>query len=143
MSRLNYIPGIISLAGSAFLLYLAYESITFKGIDADKAGKAPVSFRKGIVANLLSPHPYLFWISVGTPLLFKAYEISLFQTLLFLAGFYFCLAGSKIAVAIAVEQSKAFLTNKLYIIIIRTMGIALLVFAALLVKEGLELLDLI
>ncbi|HRY44622.1 MAG TPA: hypothetical protein P5164_11830, partial [Thermoanaerobaculia bacterium] len=28
---------------------------------------APQSLRKGVIVNLLSPNPYLFWMTVGAP----------------------------------------------------------------------------
>jgi threonine/homoserine/homoserine lactone efflux protein len=40
----------------------------------------PKSLTKGILANALSPHPYLFWLSVGAPTMSKAISVGSVQT---------------------------------------------------------------
>ncbi len=67
--------GAISLVGAVFLLYLGYESLVFKGVELDTAPVRPKSFQKGIAANFLNPSPYLFWMSIGGPMMVKAMDI--------------------------------------------------------------------
>jgi threonine/homoserine/homoserine lactone efflux protein len=143
LDEMNFVLGTISLAGAIFLIYLAYGSITFKGMNPEIKNQEPRSLQKGIAANFLSPHPYLFWISVGTPILLKAYYISLLYAILFIASFYICLVGSKIIISVLVEKSKSVLSNKIYLYIIRGLGLALLVFAIIFINEGLRLLNII
>lgn len=57
--------GIISLAGCAFVAFLAYESIKTNGLEAHFSEEASQSLKKGIIANFLNPHPYLFWLTVS------------------------------------------------------------------------------
>ena len=74
----NQILGIISFIGAVFLVYLAWESLknTNFQINQSRSGQnKPFSMQKGIIANFLSPHPYLFWITVGGPIIFKSYKI--------------------------------------------------------------------
>jgi small neutral amino acid transporter SnatA (MarC family) len=52
------------------------------------------------------------------------------------------LFGSKIAIAIAVSKAKTFIENKLYIIIMRILGIALLAFSAYFFYDGLRFLGI-
>jgi threonine/homoserine/homoserine lactone efflux protein len=97
------------------------------------------SLQKGIITNFLSPHPYLFWITVGSPIVIKAYNINPLAAVLYIAGFYICLVGSKIIVAIVVDKSKTFLNSRAYVYVIRFLGLALIVFAVIFVRDGLRL----
>ena len=67
LSAFHSILGIISLFGGFFILYMGYESIRTKRVEINFQEIKPKSLSKGIVANTLSPHPYLFWLSVGAP----------------------------------------------------------------------------
>jgi threonine/homoserine/homoserine lactone efflux protein len=140
LSNYNWPLGILSMLGGLFIGYLAYESITIKGVELNLEDARAQSLRKGIIANFLSPHPYLFWISVGAPTTLRAYSVNLPSAILFVLGFYICLIGSKITVALIVDKSKIFLTSKVYIYIIKILGLVLLIFAVMFVKEGLSLL---
>ena len=55
----------MSLAGGAFILYLAWETFRAQPPAPGEVGGPSRSLSKGIVTNFLSPHPYLFWITVG------------------------------------------------------------------------------
>jgi threonine/homoserine/homoserine lactone efflux protein len=142
ISGYSFILGAVSLAGALFICWLAYESITAKGVEigAGKHDERPL--RKGIITNLLNPHPYLFWITVGAPKTLKAYGHALISAVLFVLGFYLLLVGSKIAVALVVDRSKAFLKSRAYLYIIKALGIALLVIAVLFFRDGLRLFGL-
>ena len=59
--------GAIAFVGSAFLFYLAYESFTANPPAPGLQDIDPDSLRKGILANLLNPHPWVFWLSIGGP----------------------------------------------------------------------------
>ena len=137
LSSSDMILGIISILGAFFIGYLAYGSIRVKGLDFHPTGAKAQSLKKGIIANLLNPHPYLFWITIGAPKMISAYEVNIIAPVLFISGFYVFLIGSKIMVAIIVDKSKTFLKSKAYIYIIRGLGIILLIFAVLFLKESL------
>ena len=139
----NIVLGIISLAGCAFISYLAYESITVKNIESSLKSGGVESLRKGIITNFLSPHPYLFWITVGAPTAVKASRFGLASPIFFIAGFYLLLVGSKIVVALLVGKSKAVLSSRIYVYIVRILGFALIVFAVLFLREGLKLLGVV
>lgn len=138
LSNHNQILGIISILGGIFILYLAYESIAIKSIKLNLHKVKSQSYMKGIIANFLSPHPYIFWMLVGAPTIFKAYQINLLSPILFIFGFYLLLVGSKIFIAILSEKSKNILNSAAYVYTIRILGIILIVFAAFLIKEGLN-----
>lgn len=128
--------GIVALVGGVFIARMGYENIMFRGIaPANKAHRAS-RWTTGIIANLLNPHPYIFWLTVGSPLILKANRSGVAATALFLCLFYGGLVGSKILVAVAVGRSRRFLQSGPYIWVIRALGILLLIFAALFLKEG-------
>jgi threonine/homoserine/homoserine lactone efflux protein len=130
--------GGIALLGSGFLTYLAYESLTFKGAGIDPSQAKPRSIRKGMIANFLNPNPYLFWFTVGAPTLLKGWEGGTLAAALFLAGMYSMLVGSKILAAVLVGKSRRLLESRGYIYTIRILGLLLLSFALLFLKESLE-----
>ena len=135
--------GIISLIGAAYIVYLGYESITFKGVEVDTEKMIPRSIRKGILANIFNPNPWVFWISVGAPMILKAADISFTAPLLFIFFMYFCLVGSKVVTAIIIGKSRQFLKTKSYIYLLRGLGIVLLIFAYIYLFDGLKLVGII
>jgi len=130
--------GAISRGGAAFLIYLGYESLVFKGVELDTAPVRPKSFQKGIAANFLNPSPYLFWISIGGPMMIKAMDISVMPTVWFIVGFYLLLVGSKVLLAVIVGKSRKFLKSSHYIYTVRLLGIVLVAFAVMFVRDGLK-----
>jgi threonine/homoserine/homoserine lactone efflux protein len=55
----------------------------------------------------------------------------------FLVGFYVCLVGSKVIMAIVAARSKRLLAGKAYRYVMRILGVALIILAFVLLKEGL------
>jgi len=143
LSNSNLILGTISLSGALFIGYLAYESISVKGIELNLQKINPQSFRKGVIANFLNPHPYLFWIAVGAPMVLKAYKVNTLSACLFILGFYLLLVGSKIIVALVVDKSRDFMKSNIYIYSIRLLGFILLIFAIVFIRDGLKLFGFI
>jgi threonine/homoserine/homoserine lactone efflux protein len=131
--------GAVSLAGGLYLLILAYESLRFKPPAADAPAIRPDSLRKGILVNFLNPHPYLFWITVGSPLLVKAGKDGPLAPALFLLCFYGLLVGAKMLLACLVGKARGLLGGRSYRAVMGVMGLVLLVFAGLLIQEALQL----
>jgi threonine/homoserine/homoserine lactone efflux protein len=142
LSGFNAALGIISLLGAAFISYLSYEGLTTGGIELNTSAIRSDSLKKGVLTNLLSPHPYLFWMTVGAPLIYRAYDASLQASVLFLLGFYLFLIGSKVALAVLVDRSKALLKSRTFVYLEKALGLLLMVFAILFFREGLTLLGL-
>jgi threonine/homoserine/homoserine lactone efflux protein len=140
LSQFNIVLGLISILGGIFFAYLGYETIKTKDLDLENRSLKSESLKKGITANFLNPNPYIFWLTAGIPTAFKAYEISVITSILYFLLFYCMLIGSKIAVAILVEKSKAFLKNKAYRIAMQTLGIVLFIFALYFISDGVKLL---
>jgi threonine/homoserine/homoserine lactone efflux protein len=143
LSDVHFLLGLISLGGASFLLYLGYESIVFKGAELDVESSRPQSLRKGIIANFLNPSPYLFWFSVGAPIVIKAAGVGISGAVLFLMGMYLLLVGSKVVIAFLTGRSRRFLKSRGYVLTIRALGVVLLAFAAVFVRDGLRFLGLL
>ena len=143
LSIFHTILGIISLGGGLFLLILGWQSLKTQGIDLVVPVASPKSLSKGIFTNFLSPHPYLFWLSVGAPTMSKAMNSHPLAGVTFIGSFYFCLIGAKIAVAILTGKSKSFLTGNSYRAIIRCLGLFLIILAGKLFYDGLQLLQIV
>lgn len=135
--------GAVSLAGAAFVGKLGLSGLATRALVLDPDPPAPRSLRQGVVVNLLSPHPYLFWITVGAPAMLRGWERSPATAAGFLALFYAGLVGSKLAVAVAAGSSRRFLAGPAYAWTMRLLGVLLLLFAALLVRDGLRLLGVL
>ena len=140
LSSFNIVLAMISFLGAALIFYMGYESLQTQGMDIDAAKPKPKSLKKGVIINLLSPHPYLFWISIGSPILIKAANKNLIAAIAFIAGFYIFLICSKVLLAVVTGKSKYFLKTKLYLYIMKILGFALIGFAILLVIEGIKFL---
>ncbi|MHC5111955.1 MAG: LysE family translocator, partial [Planctomycetota bacterium] len=120
LQRFQPVLGVITLLGASFLFYLAYESLRVSGIEIDETAVVePRSISKGFMANLLNPHPYLFWFVIGAPKLIEAHQIGWTTAVAFMAGLYSCLIGAKILVAYLVGRSRTFLKSRGYIFVNR------------------------
>jgi threonine/homoserine/homoserine lactone efflux protein len=138
LAQLRPLLGVVSFAGGIFVLYLAWEGLRPAQADPAQPAQNPNSWLKGIVTNLLSPHPWLFWLTVGAASLANALRQGWIPAAAFLAGFYLLLVGCKIAVAIIVGRSRQALARPAYRIIMRILSVLLACFAVLLFREGVR-----
>jgi len=132
--------GILSLAGAGYICFLGWESIRIKPADQKSSATIANSISKGILTNLLNPHPYLFWITVGTPLLLKTWAGGAWGAMLWLIGFYLMLVGSKIGISLLVGYSRRLLYGRGYLWLNRILGLVLFFFALVLARDGLILI---
>jgi len=143
LSRFHNILAIISILGAFFILYLGIKNIKIKGVHIDKETSPQRSLQKGILVNALSPHPYLFWLTVGGPTTIKAMDLGLLTACAFVLSFYILLVGSKIILALLVGRSRSYLQGNTYIYTMRMLGLVLILLAGFLFQDGLHLLRVI
>lgn len=132
----------LGIAGGLFLLWL--------GLDALRDVPAPVeaavgervaigaagSLRRGAVVNLLNPHPWVFWIAVGVPILGDG---SVADGVLFVVPFYVMLIGAKLVVAAALGAGRErLLRGAGYRRALRASGVLLLAAGVVLAVEGIR-----
>jgi threonine/homoserine/homoserine lactone efflux protein len=143
LAKVEPVLGFVTLLGALFLGYLAMESFGVRGVELGQEGAAAHSLKKGFIANLLNPHPYLFWFVIGAPTLLKAASAGIATAVAFLLGMYVCLVGAKVLVAWLVARSRSFLQSRGYVWVNRILGVALAVFALAFLRDGLAYLGVI
>ncbi len=144
LSGFQGILGVISLVGGALVLAMGIQGIKARGVALDICNTRPRSLTKGILVNVLSPHPYLFWLSVGAPTMTRATaEHHVFAGAAFVLSFFALLIGSKIALAVLVGKSKTVLTGRGYVYAMKFFGCLMCALSTFLFKDGLTLLGIV
>lgn len=133
----------LGISGGLYVLFLAWE--TFRTVSPPSlTGETETvnhrrSLGKGLMVNLLNPHPYIFWLTVAGPLVAQSYQQSAFGSIIaFVGGFYSCLVGSKLLLALLVHGGRARLQGKGYQLALRASGGLLLLFALILMWGGIQ-----
>ncbi|MCA9873963.1 MAG: LysE family transporter [Anaerolineales bacterium] len=92
---------LMRLLGGLFLLYLAWGAYqTFRKAEGLAVGEETAvsqNILKAALMNALSPNPYIFWGTIGGPILIAAWRHSPAWGVSYLAGFYGTLIGGFIA----------------------------------------------
>ena len=143
LAQLSPLLGIVSITGAVFVLYLAWESFNPVRQEPKTSEEQPKSWFKGIVTNLLNPHPWVFWLTVGAAILAKAMAQGWLTAAAFLFGFYLLLVGSKVLVALMAGRSRNLLAGRPYRVVMRVLAVLLGFLALLLFREGLKLLQVL
>ena len=143
LTNSDFFIGIIAFFGASYLIYSGIESLKIKKDSVELNLEKKDALKKGVIVNFGNPHPYVFWLSIGGPIIYKSFSTHVWATILFIAGFYIFLVGSKVVVALIVEKSKYFINSKYYFSIIRVLGIAQIVFGLTFIKVGLDSLNII
>jgi threonine/homoserine/homoserine lactone efflux protein len=139
LAEFKPVLGCISILGGLFILYLGYESLKTRGVELNLSSVKTGSFKKGVITNALNPHPYVFYMTVGTPIIYKSIQHNFLSTLSFVGSFLLLLVGAKVILAIVVERSRAFLKGRVYICTMRILGALLILFSVFLFRDGLRL----
>jgi threonine/homoserine/homoserine lactone efflux protein len=130
--------GALGLAGGAFVISLGVGALGESPAAAQAAARAAPARRdllRGALTNVLSPHPWVFWLTVGASIL--AAQGAGDATAL-LAAFYALLIGSKVAVAGLLHAGRdRLLQGRGYAIVLRASAVLLLGTGGVLVVEGI------
>ena len=141
LSHFNSLLASISTLGGMLVLSMGYHIFRTQGVILPTA--APGSNRalaKGVAVNLLSPHPWLFWFSVGAPILIKAAAESVPSAVGFVTIFYLLLVGAKLLLAQLIGRYRELLRGWGYLLTMRFLGLFLMAFALLLWRDAYHLL---
>jgi len=136
----DVVIGLISIFGACYLVYIGLENFRTKTDKFEVAVVRKEAFKRAIITNLLNPHTYLFWISIGSPIILETLETDASAIVPFLLGFYAFLIGSMTFVALVMDKSKSFVKSKYYSYVVRVLGIVLILFAFVFLTEGLRLI---
>jgi threonine/homoserine/homoserine lactone efflux protein len=134
---------VVTVLGGCFVIYLGIDTVRHaRGAVLASSGEDQVATStalwQGALVNILSPHPWLFWIAIGAPTLSRAWDEGPFYAFAFLLGFYALLVGGKILVALAVAGGRRFLTEAWYRRLLIATGLLLCAFGALLLWQTLS-----
>lgn len=143
LTSYDFIIGIIAFFGASYLIYSGIESLKLKKDSVELNIEKEDALKKGVIVNFGNPHPYVFWFSIGGPIIYKSLNTHVSATVLFILGFYIFLVGSKVVITLIVEKSKSFINSKHYFSIIRALGIAQIIFGLTFIKMGLSSLNII
>lgn len=139
LAESGFVLGIVSLAGGLFVLGMGVENLRQRPLPASVESAIARPLQKGMLVNILSPHPYLFWLTVGGPLLIAAWPQNPAGAAGFVLSFYLLLVGCKVVLALIIGRMKEFLASGPYLLIMRLLGLLLCLFSVKLVYDGLTL----
>jgi threonine/homoserine/homoserine lactone efflux protein len=121
----------VSVAGGLFVACLGVKTAWEAGRPLPPAAEAAASSRdvwRGALVNLLSPHPWIFWFTVGTPFLIRSWGEARWKALAFLTVFLGLLVGCKAGLAWAAARGRRFLDAGWYRLVMRGCGLLLVGF---------------
>ena len=142
ITNMNTVLGGISIIGSIFLLNLGIKSLLAANSEFHDYTPRPLLLKEIMVANLTNPNPYLFWFTVGAPIMVRSFQHNLSKGLSFLVSFYLGLVGIKLILAIAAGKSRDFLQGFLYRSTMQMLSLMLICFAIYLMLDGIASLRL-
>jgi len=135
-AEVRVLLGGLSMAGGAFVLYLAVDLLKAPPVAMTTEVESPQSWARGLLTNVLSPHPWLFWMTVGAASLAGAMTSGWAAAAVFLGAFYLLLVGIKLLLAVTAGRLRLLLEGRTHRVILRLLGVLLAVFAVLLWVEG-------
>lgn len=136
LSQVEAALALLAVAGGLYLGWLGAELVRTPDPCAGTEGP-PGSLRKAVTVNFLNPHVYLFWMTVGGPLLIEGASTGWSRPAAFVGGFYGCLCGSKVVLALATHRVRGPAGSAAYRIALRLAGLALVGFGLRLIWAGL------
>ena len=143
ITNMNTLLGVISIIGSIFLLHIGIKSLLAANSEYLDYTPRPLLLREIMIANLTNPNPYLFWFTVGAPIMVRSFQHNLSKGLSFLVSFYLGMVGIKLILAIAAGESRDFLQGFLYRSTMQLLSLMLICFAIYLMLDGITSLRLI
>lgn len=127
----------LAAAGGVFVIFLGIDTYRkAPRASFEKTGPDPRDLRRGLVTNILSPHPWIFWLGVGGPLLVSAWHQGVTRAAAFLLGFYGLLVGSKLFLAWGVAHGRGVLTVPWYRRVLAGSGLLLVVLGGILIWQA-------
>jgi threonine/homoserine/homoserine lactone efflux protein len=137
-------PGVLRWLGAIGGLVVAWMAVeTLRSARSSSlpshaalVGDPRSELRRGVLVNVTNPHPYLFWATVGAPILVRAWRTSPWLALAFLLPFYVLLVGSKVVLAWLVSRGVRALSETWYRRILAGSGVLMLVMAGVLIHQA-------
>lgn len=129
----------ITILGGVFLIWIGVQTVRSARGEIrfdEEAGGGLRDLGRGMLVNVLNPHPWLFWLSVGGPILIAAWRDAPIRAIGFLATFYCLIVGSKILFAWLTARGRRFLSGAWYRRLLVASGLLLIGLGGLLVWQA-------
>ena len=130
---------LITVAGGLFIVWIGVQTIRsarqLQESDVQSGGGRDLL--RGALVNLLNPHPWLFWMTVGAPFLIQSWNEAAWHAVAFLVALYSLLVGTKIAVAWATARGRRFLNSRWYRRLLVACGVLMVGLGCALIWQGL------
>ena len=126
--------GVLCVVGGLYVVWLGVEALREAPV-ALEATDGPDPLRRGLLVNLLSPHPWLFWLTVGGSVVVSAWSEAPAYAVIFVVAFFAVMIGTKVVVAAVVATSRRALTEQGLHRAHRSAGALLLIAGLLLIAE--------
>jgi threonine/homoserine/homoserine lactone efflux protein len=126
--------GVLGVIGGLYVVWLGIESLREESV-AVETDDGPDPLRRGVLVNLLSPHPWLFWLTVGGSVFVSAWTELPAYAVLFVVSFFLAMIGTKVVFAAVVSTSRRVLTERGLHRAHRVAGVLLLLTGLLLAVE--------
>lgn len=130
---------VLTVAGGVYLLYLGLSSFREARrphTTEEAAVPRTVDLRRGFLTNLLSPHPWLFWVAVGGPILAEAWDRNPAAGAGFVVGFFTLLVGTKFGLAALAAGGRKVVSERWYGVAGRVGGVLLAGMGVILLVEA-------
>ena len=129
----------VAVAGGLLVIYLGVNTLRaarrVQFLDQmGELGAGGGELWQGALVNVLNPHPYLFWATVGGPTLLAGWQQSAMNAVLFLLSFYALLVGSQAVVAWLVARQRRALTPAGYRRVLTVCGAVMIALGLMLIR---------
>ncbi|MGI9648836.1 MAG: LysE family translocator [Acidimicrobiia bacterium] len=129
---------VLGLIGGVYLIVLGVGELRAQPATGDPVERGPaVDLMRGIGVNFLSPHPWLFWITAGGPLLVEAWRRAPARGAAFLVGFYVLIVGTKATIGWFIGRTRHRLGATWRLRLVRVAGGLLVTIGLLLIVQQL------
>ena len=136
LAIVDWVLPVLSLAGGCVVMFLAVEGV---GAELPQPPRQSVtaSLYRGVLVNLLNPQPWLFWFTLGAPMLVESQRaIGWSAPLVFILVFYGLLVGLKLLMAVVLGRYRGRLGAAWYRRVMRGLSVLLGAFALYLIGDG-------
>jgi threonine/homoserine/homoserine lactone efflux protein len=129
---------LLAVVGGAFVIYLGVLAFRDRNpqLGQTSANAATGDYLRGALTNALNPHPWIFWLGAGAPLLRAAWMQGGAYAGGWLGLFYLGLVGSKLGLALAIGQGRRHLAPRYLVRLIIGSAAVMMVVGAWLMWQG-------
>lgn len=140
-AHISPIRASIDILGTLYIAHLVWREFHPGTARSGTGNPTLAPFWKGVILNAMNPNPYIFWFTVGAPMIVQLRAASpTANTALFITGFYTTFIGSKVAIAAISGQSRRFVNGVTLSRIGKSLTLTMLGFGGLLLWDAVKLL---